>query len=353
MADRLQTVIIRADASIPTGSGHVMRCLTLAESLAERGANVSFLCRELPGNLCDHIEARGFRTLRLAPEGNDAAESEAVLRKERPNLLIVDHYDLDTAWESPMRPHVGRIMVIDDLANRRHDCDLLLDQNYYADLDSRYRGLVPETCRLFLGPRHALLRREFFAARSSMKERDGTVTRVLVFFGGSDSTNETGKVLDALARFRGKNLSVDVVVGASNPRREELRKQCAAIPGVAFHCQVQNMARFMAEADFAFGAGGTATWERCFLGLPTAAIVLAQNQLEVIRAVERGGALRNLGWHDDVTVDRIVAELEWAMSNPGAVREMGIRALALMGSGAAREESPLVRALLGEGDGSC
>lgn len=352
-AGRPASIIIRADASVQMGTGHVMRCLTLAESLAKRGAAVSFLCRELAGNLCDHIEARGFRTFRLAPGADDAGATEEILEELKPDWLVVDNYALDAAWESRMRPLAGRIMVIDDLADRRHDCDLLLDQNYYADLESRYLGLVPETCRLFLGPRHALLRPEFPEARSAMAERTGTVTRVLVFFGGSDSTNETGKALEALARFKEKALSADVVVGASNPRKELIREQCAALPGVAFHCQVPNMAHFMADADFAFGAGGTATWERCFLGLPAAAIVLARNQLEVIRAVEGAGALRNLGWHQEVTAGRILEELEWAVANPAALKKMGIRAQTLMGSDLAREESPLVRALCGEGKESC
>lgn len=352
MADRHKTIIIRTDASVQIGTGHVMRCLTLAESLANHGARVSFLCRELDGHLCDHIEARGFRAFRLSSQEDDTG-TEEILKELRPDWLVVDHYFLDAAWEFRMRPHVGKIMVIDDLADRPHDCDLLLDQNYYVDLENRYRGLVPETCRLFLGPRHALLRPEFIAARSSLLERNGTITRVLVFFGGSDSTNETGKTLDALARYNGKKLSVNVVVGASNPRREEIREQCATIPGVTFHCQVPTMARLMAEADFAFGAGGTATWERCFLSLPAAAIVLAQNQFEVIRAVAGAGALRNLGWHQDVTVDRIVEELEWAVGNPGAVKEMGIRAEELMGSSTARRESPLIRAFCEEGDESC
>lgn len=342
-------IIVRADASIQLGSGHVMRCLTLAERVAKHGANVSFLCRELPGHLCDLIESRGFRTIRLSPRESDADASEAILMEERPDWLIVDHYALDAPWESRMRPHAGKLMVIDDLANRHHDCDLLLDQNYYADMDSRYRGLVPDSCKLFLGPGHVLLRPEFIEARRAMAERTGAIRRILVFFGGSDSTGETGKALDAIARIGARELAIDVVVGTSNPDKERIRERCAAHPGTFFHCQIPNMAHVMAEADFAIGGGGTTTWERCFLGLPTAAIVLAQNQLEVIRAVAGVGALKNLGWHHEVTSGKILETLEWAVNTPRAVREMGIRAQSLMGNGVI-EDNSLVRALCGEGE---
>lgn len=356
------SVVIRCDASLRIGSGHIMRCLTLADQLARQGATISFLCRDLPGQLGGVIAQRGYRATMLpppeatpsssgapecwlgVPPGRDAGETAALLRELRPDWLIVDHYGLDETWETQLRPLVGRIMVIDDLADRRHDCDLLLDQNYCRDGANRYAGLVPEQCRLFLGPRFALLREEFYTARQALAERDGTIRRLFIFFGGADDTGETAKAIAALADRTEGEILADVVVGAANRQRAALEEQCARLPGVTYHCQTPDIARLMAAADFAFGAGGTATWERCFLGLPAAATVLARNQLAVVEAVAAYGALHNLGWHNEVTGDRLATELAWAVHNPAAVREMGRRALALMGD-ATRRDNPLVAAL--------
>lgn len=339
-----------------------MRCMALAGELKRRGAAVSFLCRELPGHLCNYLESQGLTVIRLPPAETeqilqnskqlwlgvhweqDAEETEKVLREKHLDWLIVDSYALDAAWESRMRPHVGRIMVIDDLADRRHECDILLDQNYYISGETRYKNLVPEECRLFLGPHFALLRPEFLSARRTLRERDGTIDRILVFFGGADASGETEKTLAALSLLGEKRPQVDIVVGASNPRRAEIEQRCSTLSGVTFHCQISDMARLMAEADFAFGGGGTTTWERCFLGLPAATVILAQNQQEVIHAVASTGALRNLGWLDEVTSSQIAAELDWAISNPQAVHEIGRCALALMGTGEQQNNS-LIAAL--------
>src|SRR5690606_26558309 len=133
-------------------------------------------------------------------------------------------YSIDIQWELKLRTYVNRIMVIDDLANRRHDCDLLLDQNLYENMEQRYMGLVPETCKLLLGPRYALLRPEFREARKKLRPRDGTVRRILIFFGGTDPTNETLKAIEAVRLLNCSDIEVDVVVGAKNPHRDLIKK---------------------------------------------------------------------------------------------------------------------------------
>lgn len=300
-------VAIRADASVEIGTGHVMRCLALAAALREKGAEVAFVCRDLEGNLCDLIEAQRFPAYRLPRSGEagqdwrpDAEQTVAFLAKvwPRADWLIVDHYRLDGRWESLVRAFTGKIMVIDDLADRPHDCDLLLDQNYCQGMDSRYSGLVPSYCCLLLGPAYALLRSEFSRAREGLKRRDGALRRMLVFFGGSDPTNETAKALAGIRQFNRPEVAVDVVVGSSNPRRDEIGRLCEALPNAAYYCQVDNMAELMASADLAIGGGGSTTWERCCLGLPALVAVLADNQAELVRAVAEYGAIVNLGWAD-------------------------------------------------------
>lgn len=342
-------IVMRADASVSIGTGHVMRCLTLAEALRERGAEVLFVCREEPGHCCDIILGRGFQVARLAATGPFSDERDAeqtVLAMDgRADWLIVDHYGIGAEWERRLRPQAGRIMAIDDLANRRHDCDLLLDQNLFDDMSARYRGLAPADCRLFLGPRYALLRDEFIAARRTLRERDGAVRRILLFFGGSDPTNETEKALLALGRLRSAEVALDVVVGSSNPLGDRIHDLCAALPGVTFHRQVANMAQLMARADLALGAGGATTWERCFLGLPSLVVVVAENQAEPARAAESAGVAWLLGESAAVSAASIESAVGRALREPGRLAEMSRGCLALMGERAAPVSGDIMNCL--------
>lgn len=328
-------IAIRADASIAIGTGHIMRCLTLAEALRWQKDDAVFICREVAGNCCDLIADKGFNVIRLPAAGEfDAAhdaEQMAEAFETRPDWLIVDHYGIGAAWEQQLRPHCGQIMVIDDLADRHHDCDLLLDQNLFDDMLQRYDTLVPPGCRLFLGPRYALLRDEFITAQQTLPQRDGMVRRILLFFGGSDPTNETEKALLAINRPRFRDISVDVVVGSANPKGDTIHNLCNAMENVTFHRQITNMAELMAKADLAIGAGGTATWERCILGLPTLVVVVADNQANPAQTADKAGVARLVGLSAEVTVSSLEMAIETALRNPAELAEMASRCRALMG----------------------
>lgn len=344
-------VFVRCDASTAIGSGHVIRCLTLADGLALRGASVSFVCRQQPGDLCTLIEQRGYRVHRLKgdPSGweDDAEKTGKLLAGDAEvSWLIVDHYGLDARFEARLRRFDVKILVIDDLADRPHDCDLLLDQNLYHDLGCRYRGLIPEACRTLLGPHYALLRPEFLAARRQLRARRGDLQRLLISFGGGDAANETAKALAAVELLNTDRLFLDVVVGLSNPHALSLQAVCAARPGCTFHTQVDTMAELMSRADLALGSGGTTTWERCYLGLPSLTVVVAPNQRLLTEAVAAAGATGNLGWHADLSprtlADRI-AELQEA---PEKLAQMSTRGFSLMGPTGGGEH-PLVAAMYG------
>ena len=314
-----------------------MRCLTLADQLRGNGAEVAFVCRELPGGMFDLLDARGYRNARLdlAPTGassqhDDAkATIEAVARLFPGGVdwLVVDQYGLDVEWERLLRPVSCKLMVIDDLANRPHDCDLLLDQNYYRDLDSRYQGLVPEQCVTLLGPEYVLLRPEFTQARERLRGRDGTVRRILVFFGGSDPTNETEKVMAALSLLGRPDIEVDVVVGLANPKRDAIQALCDALPNVSFHCQVSNMAERILNADLGVGAGGAGMWERCYLGLPAITVVFAANQARTTEDVATTGAIEYLGWSGRLSPADYAHALGESIGNPARTRQIGELAL--------------------------
>jgi UDP-2,4-diacetamido-2,4,6-trideoxy-beta-L-altropyranose hydrolase len=219
----------------------------------------------------------------------DAQATVKALANHLWDWIVVDHYALDKRWENVVRGSCKKLMVIDDIADREHDCDVLLDQNYYADMHMRYISKVPAHCHLLLGPRYALLRKEFRALRYKVKVRTGDVKKILVFFGGADENNYTSLALQALAELN-ITLQVNVVIGSQHPNREQIRQACIAY-GFICHVQTTRMAELMAEADLAIGAGGTATWERCCLGLPTISFCLAENQRKLIADGAAAGLL--------------------------------------------------------------
>lgn len=312
-------VLFRTDASTRIGTGHVMRCLTLAKALKEQDAECVFICREHPGHLLDLLETEGFVTHRLsAPQpatvsggasdnvgsdyaawlgvtrDQDANDCLPLIKQSQPDWLVVDHYALDARWEQVLRPHVDKIMVIDDLANRAHDCDLLLNQNLGSKA-ADYEGKAPAACKVLTGPEFALLRPEFAAHRASSLARRKTapsITHILVTMGGVDVDNVTGAVLNALTKSHlPESCRISVVMGAQAPWLQQVRAQAATMPhqtGVL--SGISNMAEVMASADLAIGAAGSTSWERCALGLPSITVVLADNQQPIADALVRAGA---------------------------------------------------------------
>jgi UDP-2,4-diacetamido-2,4,6-trideoxy-beta-L-altropyranose hydrolase len=276
-----------------------MRCLTMADALQQRGAETRFVSRRLPGHLLQMLNRRqhGFAPLddsdpdsNPAPQRQDAAGTIEALSGHSWDWLVVDHYALDARWETLLRQSAEKIAVIDDIADRRHDCDLLLDQNFHPDEPGRYRGKVPSHCQMLLGPRYALLREEFHSIREQVRPRDGPVLRILIFFGGVDARNYTSQAIQAIAALGVGGLQVDVVVGQRHPNADEIAAQCLR-HGFACHVQTPRMAELIAAADLAVGAGGTATWERCCLGLPTLVLCTADNQSQQIAAAACAGLL--------------------------------------------------------------
>ena len=307
---RLQ-VAFRADASIRIGTGHVMRCLTLADTLRARGADCMFLCRPHEGHLLDLITARGHQGLALPPASSaaktdhlygewlgadpleDAWHAREALAARRVQALVVDHYALDQTWEQVLRPVCHRLMVIDDLADRAHDCDLLLDQNL-GRTESDYQPWTPASAKRLTGPRYALLRPEFAQWREvSLRRRSvPRLQTLLITLGGVDARNMTVRVLAVLAHAAlSPALQIVVVCGSHSPWLAEVRAQAAAMPRpTRVLVGVDDMARWMAESDLAIGAAGSTSWERCCLGLPTWLTVLADNQRGAADALAASGA---------------------------------------------------------------
>ncbi len=346
-------IIIRTDASVSIGTGHIMRTLTLAKKLKAKGRQISFISREYQGNLIDYIKEQGFNVYHLPAIKNpfpeiDAEQTIDILKQQTNtiDLIVIDHYAIDITWEKKIRPYVNKIMVIDDLANRKHDCDILLDQNLYQNMESRYETLVPKTCKLLLGPKYALLREEFIEARKHRRKRTGKVERILIFFGGSDPTNETEKALQAIKKLDRPDIKVDVIVGKANPNKEKIKQLTETMPHVNYYCQVNNMAELMNRADLAVGAGGSTTWERCYLGLPTITVVIAENQKEITETLEIKKVIVNLGIYTEVSIETVYQAIIKAINNQQLLKDMEKNSLRIMGKGT--ESNQVIQMMLEE-----
>jgi UDP-2,4-diacetamido-2,4,6-trideoxy-beta-L-altropyranose hydrolase len=344
----MRQIAFRTDASSQIGSGHFMRCLTLAAALQQRGASIRFLCRALPAHLAEMLAARSIALAALpavpasgqagalahahwlpVSQAQDAQACIAALAGQPCDWLVVDHYALAAPWETALRGAVARIMAIDDIADRVHDCDVLLDQNNYPDMQTRYLDKVAPACELLLGPSFALLRDEFRSLRAAAGARKAPFTRLLVFFGGVDADNYTGRTIDALRQLAIPGLAVDIVIGAQHPARAAIVASCAAL---AYTCHVQTprMAELMARADWSIGAGGSASWERCCLGLPAILAATADNQIDIARALDALGACIYLAPEDSATAAGIGRKIAALAADPGQLEAISRAASTLV-----------------------
>lgn len=327
-------IVFRTDANQQIGTGHFMRCLTLADEIRRSAADICFVARELPMYLQQMLIEHGVRYLALpkpdtttqstdelahaswlqTSQAIDAEQTLAALGEGSWNWLVVDHYALDHRYEKLLRKVCKHVMVIDDLADRVHDCDVLLDQNYYQDQDQRYLGKVPLHCRMLLGAKFALLRPEFKTMREKVKARTGKVKNILVFFGGMDSDNLTGQVLEVIINLK-LDVHVDVVIGQQHPQKETIQKLCTQ-HNYTCHVQTNRMSNLMAVADLAIGAGGSTNWERCCLGLPSIIVSTAINQIPISNELSRLGGCHYLGSIQKDTLEKIKESLFFLFISP-------------------------------------
>lgn len=330
-------VLIRTDASLQIGTGHLMRCLTLADALVEQGASVQFICRELPGNLIEMIESKGYGVFVLhspktsrpgcfkaeanlfhsdwlgVSQKQDALECKVFIEKIHPDWLIVDHYAIDKHWQMDLSSDYKKLMVIDDLGDRQHICDLLLDQNYGSTVE-KYQPLVPLTCKVLAGVQYALLRPEFAQWRDiSLKRRAVTKFRkILITLGGVDQNNITGQVLEVLNQCSlPQEIEITVVMGATAPHLNSIKAQLKTVSYVSqVLVNITNMAEIMANADLAIGATGATTWERCCLGVPSIQMVIAENQKETSQALAKNNVVQIINKPSDL-IGLMNSPLSW------------------------------------------
>ncbi len=284
-------ILFLADAGPSVGGGHVMRCLTLARALEARGAACSFVESAETAKLLARFHWQ-VRNLRPQADADDLPRLVAYAGRLAvgfdATIVVVDHYRLTAPQETFLRDSHRKIVSIDDLADRKHDCDLLVDPGFGRN-PKAYAGLAPESCQLLTGPDYALVRPEFADARPralSRRASHGPVKRVLVSLGLTDVGGVTAKVVEALLPKLGDH-RLDVAVGGGAVSLERLGRIVEADRRVHLHVDSDEMATLMADADVAVGAGGSSSWERCCMGLPTVTLVLADNQAEVARRLDQ------------------------------------------------------------------
>jgi len=298
-------ISFRVDSSNQVGLGHLMRCLTLADELKKQNHDIVFICRELMGNLISIIQypvlvlpkAINFKSDELylnllgATQEQDAKQTIEVISKKT-DILIVDNYALNEIWHKKLRKHTKKIVVVDDLADRKFDCDLLLNQNLGSQLDD-YENKVPNSCILLLGCDYVLLRPEFKKLRKKALDKRRYVKEVkniFVSMGGSDVNNITYDILKQLdAKF-----NIVVVLGAFSPHNKMI-KDYAIDKNIEVIIGANNMAELMLNADLAIGASGSTNWERLCLGLPSLIFTVAKNQRKVSKNLDELGLIRLLG----------------------------------------------------------
>lgn len=347
-------IIMRVDASIQIGVGHMMRCLTLANELNKIGADISFVCRDYPGNFQSLIQKQGF-FVKLLPNPNtikhddkdystwlgvpweqDVEDVKKVLCNKIVDWIIVDHYGVDHHWHKSFRGLARNIMVIDDLADRKLNCDVILDQTFNLKKNV-YLPFLLKKSQLLIGTDYALLRPEFIKLRLEAIEKrkqSNCIECILVSMGSVDPNNLSARVLEALAKVKWKKKpTIDLVISSRAPELKSIIDQSKKLKlDINVLQDVENMSDLMLKADLAIGAGGTTSWERCCLGLPSLLVRLAANQKQVIAELVKAGAAKNIS---NIEND-IIRECNYLNKNKLVMFEMSKNAFKVVnGQGAA------------------
>lgn len=318
----MTNLVFRCDSSYSIGSGHLMRCLNLAKQI---GGNPTFICRKLKGNLNVKVEENQFRLIEL--EGvpsldlqNEISEASPILQSLAPQTLIIDHYQLGSEWELAVKKYCHKVIALDDL-NREHKVDAILDQNFYLKPEKLYSDFTGEK---FIGPQYCLLNEHFLALKDI--SRDHTkLNSIMIFFGGADSAGMTLKLLNSILENKeaSRGFSYQVVVGAQNTDFDEIQKACFASPEkLKLHFNINYMHELMVKSDLFIGAGGTTSWERAKVLLPSIVVSIAENQEVVCQELSHIGAIKYLGKSTEVKVESIIQEILNLNENPTIMKKM-------------------------------
>lgn len=356
-------IAFRVDASTRIGTGHVVRCSVLAKHLQDLGASILFICRSLPGDLCDVLENQNFSVHRLPPPNSthssmiemgyrswlgvsysqEIAQSKIAFRRNEVfDWIIVDHYGIDFRWQQSVANYANRLLVIDDLVQHRHDCDMLLNWAYRTGLQRKYLSLVSYDTKLLLGPDYYILNPEFNNEKGVMSSFDGSVNRILVFYGGVDATNETQKAIQAIIDIHNEDIHTDIVITNCHPQEDSIRQCVVGLDNFSLHVQLPNLAKLMSAASISLGAGGSATYERMFMGLPSIVTTVAENQVGTIKQMHQERIVAWLGNSIEVSSSTISKNISKAIGNPRSLIDQSTAAMQIVDGGGLQRISHLL-----------
>ena len=306
-----ETLIIRADASITMGTGHVMRCLALAQAWQDSGGMAVFAMAESTESIDRRLRAEGVGTVRLRASANsfeDAQQTAQLARDYGAMWVIVDGYQFDSAYQFNLKSTALKLLLVDDTGRcEKYFADIVLNQNVDAS-EAMDRNLTGDA-RLLLGSRYALMRREFWGWCDRRREIASVGSKVLIAMGGSDAENITLRIIDALQSLSG--LEVMVVVGGSNPHWESLRQAALRFSGeLELRRDVPDMPQLMTWADVAISAAGGTCYELALLQVPMLVIAVAENQQPTRRALAQHGAAIDLGSSEILDADCLAKSLQ-------------------------------------------
>ena len=347
--DTLNEVVFRVDAASFLGTGHVMRCLALAELLNKRGINTKFICCRWPGNLIALLGARRQNVSAFdaiggvseilpfdpdcyrAHECEDAAQTSKLIGFDKPDWLIVDHYGLGQRWERQMSSHAARIAVVDDLMDRRHLCDLLIDQNLRGFKTRAYASLVPSKTRVLLGPRYSLLDPNYATIRSRMTGSSKKhVEKIVIFFGGVDPFAHTAMALDVLQDPEFSGIEAAVVIGSQNKHAQAIADAARQRRKTSVFTGLPHLAELLSTADLAIGAGGVSMWERMCLGVPSIVFSIAHNQRESCEQAAVIGSVKYISGCDSRARNELKKALRQCVSDSEMLTRMADRCSSLV-----------------------
>ena len=291
----MHNIVFRADANVEIGTGHLMRCLTLADKLQFNNLNSLFIISKKSVGFINFIKKRGY-TVHVIECSHNHSDTVLYFKKTRikPSWLVIDHYNINIEWETAVKPYVSNILVIDDLANRSHDCDAILNPNLHSDF-TIYDGLISQNCKKFIGPRFSLLGNQYQQFQNLNKNISDDIFHIAIFMGGGDFFNITEHLIDHFFSYfeylKGREIHIDVIIGSQHPNKKSIEDKCKKIPYISLYVDTPNMAQILSKVDLCVGAGGGAALERCCLGIPSIVLTFADNQIRGVEALVNSGAV--------------------------------------------------------------
>ncbi|NQT69557.1 MAG: UDP-2,4-diacetamido-2,4,6-trideoxy-beta-L-altropyranose hydrolase [Desulfobacteraceae bacterium] len=326
-------IVFRADADTSMGTGHLMRCLALAQAWQDTGGQATFLTVSNSLMLNGRLQSEGMvvKHLKTPLAGYEDALQTAALAKEiNASWIVLDGYQFDGVYQKTLKDKGVSLLFIDDFGHAGHySADIVLNQGIHA-ATNLYPHKEPYT-QLLLGLRYALLRREFLSYQGWKRENPDVARKILVTLGGGDPDNVTKKVVRAIQQLEAENLEVFVVVGSNNPHYEELESIAGPSPFyISLLQNVTDMPALMAWADMAVSAGGGTCLEMAYMGLPNIVMVLAENQQGNAESLGSSGISINSGWHNEVDELGLAKTLSMLISNQMLRKEMSAKAQELV-----------------------